>query len=101
MKISQGMKIIGEGWIQKPAGFRVQYQKHSDMTLEYTPGLDDSPLDSDITAWRYAWKLYMSTKSGRDTAREGEMVNITVVDTEGNSVNYYVTGMPKIYNKKN
>ncbi|MCP3875586.1 MAG: hypothetical protein GY699_20835 [Desulfobacteraceae bacterium] len=101
MKISQGMKIIGKGWVQKPKGFRVKYQRHPDLTIEYTPGLDDGPLDSDIVAWRYAWKLYMSTKSDQDTVKEDEMVNITVVDTENNDINYYVTGMPKVYNQKN
>ncbi|MEN8210316.1 MAG: hypothetical protein ABFR31_01245 [Thermodesulfobacteriota bacterium] len=99
MKIAQGMKIISKGWVQKPKGYRVKYCDH-DMTINYSPDLDNAPLDSDVTAWRYAWKLYKSTKSDQDTVQEDELVNITVVDTEGNDINYYVTGTPKIYNKK-
>jgi hypothetical protein len=102
MKIGQGMKIINNVWIQKPKGFRVKYQKlvDSELVTEYSPGLDDEPLDSDVTTWRYAWKLYVSTKSDKETIQEDEMVNVTVVDNDNNNVNYYITGAPEIYNTK-
>ncbi len=102
MKIAQGMKIIKEGWIQKPEGFRVKYQKYADSELitEYSPDLDNNPFDSDNTAWRYAWKLYVSTKTDQEGIQTDEMVNITVVDTKDRSINYYATGMPKVYNQK-
>ena len=102
MKLGQGMKIIKEGWVQKPKGFRVKYQKLVDSKLitEYTPEMSNNPFDSDVTTWRYAWKLFMSTKSDQDTIQEGEMVNIMVVDCDDNNINYYVTGESEIYNVK-
>ena len=80
MKLGQGMKIIKEGWVQKPKGFRVKYQKlvDSELRTEYTPEMSNNPFDSDVTTWWYAWKLFMSTKSDHDTIQENEMVNITV-----------------------
>jgi len=63
--------------------------------------LDDTSLDSDVTTWRYAWKLHVSTKSDKETIQEDEMVTVTVVDTDDNNVNYYITGAPEIYNIKN
>ena len=65
MKISEGLEVIKKGWIVKPKGFRVKYQKlvDSELTTEHSPTLEDKPLDSDVVAWRYAWKLYMATRS--------------------------------------
>ncbi len=39
-------------WVIKPKEFRVQYQKleNSELVTEYTPGLEDVGLDSDVTA---------------------------------------------------
>ncbi len=31
---------------------------------------------------------------------EGEMVNVTVVDTNDNNIVYYITGEPEIFNAK-
>jgi len=102
MKIADGMKIINEGWITKPKGFRVKYEKLEDgkRLTQYSPGQDETLLDSDVTAWRYAWKLYMSTKSQAPGIKEGEFVNLHVVDDSDNAIAYYVNGENEVLNPK-
>ena len=34
MKIGQTLKVIDKGWIKKPKGFRVHYQRQTDGQLE-------------------------------------------------------------------
>jgi hypothetical protein len=102
MDIAAGMKIIKEKWITKPLGFRVRFQKKIDDTLvtEYTPDILDNLLDSDVVAWRYAWKLWVSTKSDTADIMEGEFVNITVVDDKDTPVKYYASNQVTTYNVK-
>ncbi len=102
MKLAQGLKVIAKDWIEKPKGFRVKYQKRVDSKLvtKYSPGLDDNTLDSDVTTWRYAWKLFMASKSESREIVTGELVNITVVDDSDRQVDYYVSGKPEIFNEK-
>jgi hypothetical protein len=103
MKLAKGMKIISEGWIIKPKGFRVRFQQlvEGELVTAYSPGLEDNPLDSDVTTWRYAWKMAKATQPGSDTILPGELVNVTVVDDRDAMVNYYATGKPEIFNFKN
>ncbi|MCP3942324.1 MAG: hypothetical protein GY710_12660 [Desulfobacteraceae bacterium] len=102
MKLSQGLKIIAEGWVEKPKGFRVKYQEVLDSILvtKYSPGLDDSALESDVTTWRYAWKLFMATRSEFSEISPDEFVNITVVDDSDRQIPYYVTGKLVTFNIK-
>lgn len=102
MKLAQGLKVIAKGWVGKPKGFRVKYQKLVDSKLvtEYSPGLDDSTLDSDVTTWRYAWKLFKASKSESREIVTDELVNITVVDDSDRQIAYYVTGKPETFNEK-
>ena len=102
MKLADGLKVIEKGWIVKPKGFRVRYQKRVDAELvtEYSPRLEDAALDSDVTTWRYAWKLFKATQGQSREIAEDELVNITVVDELDNPVIYYVTGEEEIFNLK-
>ena len=101
MKISEGLEVIKKGWIIKPKGYRVKYQKliNSELITEYSPDLEAEPLDSDVVAWRYAWKLYMATKSDSPEISAGDLVNIYVVDDGGNPVKYYVTNQFEVFNQ--
>ena len=65
MKIAEGLKIIENGWIKKPKGFRVSFQRQTDSGMEagLSPPADAAPLNSDVTAWRYAWKLWQATQA--------------------------------------
>ena len=102
MKIADGMKMIENGWVQKPAGFRVKYQKKtaSGMAAGYSPPLDEAPLNSDVTAWRYAWKLSEATQADMEAGESGVLYDITVVDDQGSPCRFYKTGNFKTYNPK-
>ncbi len=102
MKLAKGMKLIADGWIVKPKGFRVRFEQMTDGELitGYSPPMEDKPLDSDVTTWRYGWKLAMATQPEGDALPEGCLVNVTVVDDTDRPVNYYVTGKPEVLNPK-
>ncbi|MDA3790991.1 MAG: hypothetical protein PF503_21165 [Desulfobacula sp.] len=94
MKITDGMKIIEAGWVRKPKGFRVKYQKQTETGIEdgYSPPAETEPLTSDVTAWRYAWKLWQATLTEAKTSAPGAFYNITVVDDIDKPVRFYGTG---------
>ena len=101
MKIGKALKVIDEGWVQKDKGYRVRYQRQtgSGVETEHTPGLDDPPLDSDVSAWRTAWKLVQATQSENINFGEGQMINVTVVNDQGDQIRYYKTNEHKVYNE--
>jgi hypothetical protein len=103
MKITEGLKIIENGWIRKPKGFRVAFHKQTETQIEdgFSPPLDAPPLNSDVTAWRYAWKLFQATSSETEKGEPGALYNITVVDDLGNPFKFYGTGEFETYNNKN
>ena len=53
-----------------------------------SPEEDVAPLDSDVTAWRLAWKLAQAGRPDIDRFKEGDLVNITVVDDQGDRVRF-------------
>ena len=95
MKIAKMLKITDENWVRKPKGFRVRFNKREsgNWVVDYMPGPEDAPLDSDVVAWRSAWKMLQGSRPG-----EGEMVNLTVVDDQDQPVRYYATGEFEVYN---
>ena len=97
MKVSEMLKLTDDNWIQKPAGFRVRFQKREggQWVNEYMPGLEDPPLESDVTAWRSAWKLFQASRPG-----EGELINLTVVDDQDEPVPNYANGKFETYNPR-
>ena len=102
MKLAKGMKLIAGGWVIKPKGFRVRFQQMTDgeLVTGYSPPKEDKPLDSDVTTWRYAWKLALATQPAEEAVEEGQLVNVTVVNDLDVPVNYYVTGKPEVFNRK-
>lgn len=101
MKIGKALEVIDVGWVKKDKGYRVRYQRQTDggVETEYTPGLDDAPLDSDVSAWRTAWKLVQATQSDNITFGEGQMINVTVVNDQGDQIRYYKTNDFIVYNE--
>ena len=87
--------------IKKPKGFRVSFQKQTESGAEdgLSPPANAVPLNSDVTAWRYAWKLAQSTPLRSDAPREGDLFNIVVVDQDNNPILYYATGEKEIFNE--
>ncbi|MCG8683497.1 MAG: hypothetical protein MI892_01365 [Desulfobacterales bacterium] len=102
MKLAKGMNLIAEGWIVKPKGFRVRFQQMTDgdLVTGYSPPMEDKHLDSDVTTWRYAWKLAMAAQPGENDIPEGSLVNVTVVDETDTPIVYYVTGKKEMFNPK-
>ena len=100
MKITEGLKLIQRGWIRKPKGFRVRFDKRTETGIEtvYSPPLEDAPLASDVTAWRYAWKLWQATQAESASDSPGALYNIVVVDDKDQPVNFYVTCKKRVYN---
>ena len=103
MKVTEGLKIIEHGWVRKPKGFRVAFHRQTETQIEngFSPPLDAPPLNSDVTAWRYAWKLCQSTGIEAENGDLGALYNITVVDDIGNPFKFYGTGRFETYNQKN
>jgi hypothetical protein len=102
MDTKEAMKIIDEGWVRKRKGYRIHFQTeaNSEFITDYTPGTEKKALDSDVLAWRLAWKLSRVTKSDATGSSDGGFVNIYVVDELGEPVNHYATGQPKVYNAR-
>ncbi len=100
MKIAEGLKVIENGWIRKPKGFRVQFQQQTADGIEigYSPPLDATPLNSDVTAWRYAWKLGQATREQSQAEEPATLYNITVVDDQNQPFRFYGTGELETYN---
>jgi hypothetical protein len=102
MKITEGLEIIEKGWIPKPKGFRVRFhqQTQEGVQLGYSPPPDAAPLNSDVTAWRYAWKLWQATQARAQGGEIGALYNITVVDDGDQPVLFYATGEFETYSPK-
>ena len=97
MKITELLKVTDENWVRKAGGYRVRFHRREGgkWVLDYMPGPEDPPLDSDVVAWRSAWKLLQSSRPG-----EGEFVNLTVVDDLDQPVRYFANGELQTYNQR-
>ena len=102
MKIAAGLKLIEEGWIRKPKGFRVRFDQQTENGIEvgFSPPLDAAPLTSDVTTWRYAWKLWQATREKAQTGATGALYNITVVDDQDCPTRFYGSGEYETYNPR-
>ncbi len=100
MNIKELLKTVDEGWVQKPKGFRVCYQKrvNDELITEYMPNENENPLESDVVAWRSAWKLHQATQTDGPEIAEDELVNIYVIDDTGKRIKYYATNLFEVYN---
>jgi hypothetical protein len=99
MKIGASLKLIDNQWVKKGKGYRVHFQKSTPegWVSEFVPEEADKPLDSDVTAWRLAWKLAQCSETDGD--QRAAMANIYVVDEQGNRIAYYATGGFEVFNQ--
>jgi hypothetical protein len=99
MKINDALIRIDAGWVRKPKGFRVQFDIYVDgrWNTDYSPEEGVAPLNSEVTAWRLAWKLAQTSHPDPTGFREGDLVNILVVDDTGIRVPSYITGGYDVY----
>ena len=102
MKAKEALKIIDESWVKKIKGYRVHFQKkvNSELITDYVPGEGDKPLDSDVVAWRLAWKLAEATKSDGPEIADNETVNVYVVNDSSEPILYYGTNRFEVFNPK-
>jgi hypothetical protein len=102
MKMKEAVKIIDEQWIRKPKGFRVHFQKRvdADLVTDHVPDMEDKPMDSDVVAWRLAWKLAQILEKAEDVKETGVFYNIYVVDDLGDPVDFYGTGRSQVFNPR-
>jgi hypothetical protein len=101
MKIGEALQVIDAKWVEKQQGFRVQFRRFdgTEWLDDLSPPEDAALLDSDVTAWRLAWKLAESTPLRSDQPQAGDMVDIRVVNHQGESVEYYATGEMTVFNQ--
>ena len=102
MKIVDGLKLIESGWIRKPKGFRVRFHRQTETGIEVglSPPPEAAPLNSDVTAWRYAWKLWQATRTAAEAGEPGALYNITVVDDQDRPFRYYGSDDFETYNPR-
>lgn len=101
MKIKELLATVDKGWVRKPKGFRVRFEKltaDGPVTDHVLPETD-ALMDSDVVAWRSAWKLLQATRSDDADFGHGKLVNIHVVDEGGRPVKYYATNRYEVFNR--
>ena len=99
MKINEALARIDTGWVRKPKGFRVRFDIYTEGCWDtgFSPEESDAPLDSDVTAWRLAWKLAQAGRPDASRFKDGDLANITVVDDQGDRVRSYMTNAFEVY----
>lgn len=99
MKITEALKRIDDAWVRKPLGFRVRFNVYADGRWEtdYSPEATAAALNSDVTAWRLAWKLAQTSSPEPSGFKEGDLVNITVVDDQDERIRSYITNDYEVY----
>ena len=102
MKVKDSLKIIDEAWVKKRGGYRVRFQKlkNSEIVTDYCPEEKEKPLDSDVVAWRLAWRLAQATRVEGSHIGDGESINVCVVDDTGEPIKYYATNQLEVFNPK-
>lgn len=100
MNIKEFLAVVDKGWVRKPKGFRVHFQKLTPdgWVTDYLPGKDEKLQESDVVAWRLAWKLFQASRSDDAEFGKGRLVNIYVVDDQDQPVAFYATNRCEIYN---
>jgi hypothetical protein len=77
------------------------YGWYTDIGADLSAGGEtDALLDSEVTAWRLAWKLAQLNQPKSSGLEGGDLVNITVVDDKGNLVRSYITNNYKVYHSQ-
>jgi hypothetical protein len=99
MKINNALQRIDSGWVNKPKGFRARFDIYTNgrWVADVSPEANAAPLDSDVTAWRLAWKLAQTSNLEPPHFKEGDLVNICVIDDRGERIRSYMTNEFDVY----
>ncbi len=101
MKLKEAMEKIGAGWIQRPKGFRVRFERREgdQWISDVFPSEGEALLTSDVMAWELARRFSESTRSSSGET-ETDFSSITVVDQEGRPVKFYGTNAIRVLNPR-
>jgi hypothetical protein len=96
MKLKEAMRIISEGWIQRKKGFRVRFEKRvgHQWVTDCFPNKEEKPLSSQVSAWELARRFAESNPLDRHGIREGDIVNVSVVDDLDRTIDFYGSNEP-------
>jgi hypothetical protein len=102
MELKEAMKVIGAGWIQRPKGFRVRFERRQgdQWVTDSFPSETEALLTSDIMAWELARRFAEAAKKESAGKSEGDISSITVVDDKGSPVRFYGTDAVRVLNPR-
>jgi hypothetical protein len=88
MDLKEAMKFIGDGWVQRPKGFRVRFERREgdQWVSDFFPSESEKPLTSDGMAWELARRFAKASQNRASGAAEGDIASITVVDDKGKTL---------------
>lgn len=100
MKTSEALKLIDAGYVRKYGGFRVHFQmiENDEIQTDFVPNKAEKHLDSDVVAWRLAWKLAQSSTADERQRFRGDFINIFVVDEDVRPIKHYATNRYEVFN---
>lgn len=93
MDLKEAMKMIGAGWIQRPKGFRVRFERRQgdEWVTDSFPSEGEPLFTSDVMAWELARRFAEAARKEATGEANGEISSITVVDDKGRAVTFYGT----------
>jgi len=93
MDLKEAMKMIGAGWIQRPKGFRVRFERRQgdEWVTDSFPSEGEPLFTSDVMAWELARRFAEAARKAATGEADGEISSITVVDDKGQPVTFYGT----------
>jgi hypothetical protein len=102
MNLKEAMQMIGTGWIQRPKGFRVRFdRRQGDQWIsDFFPSEGEPLLTSDVMAWELARRFAEATRKEATGEAEGDISSITVVDHKGSPVKFYGTDTIRVLNPR-
>jgi hypothetical protein len=102
MDLKEAMQMIGKGWIQRPKGFRVRFERRQgeQWVSDSFPSEGETLLTSDVMAWELARRFAEATRKGATSEAEGAITSITVVDDKGSPVTFYGTNAIRVLNPR-
>jgi hypothetical protein len=100
MELKEAMQMIGAGWIQRPKGFRVRFERRQGekWLSDFFPSETETLLSSDVMAWELARRFAEATQREAAGEAEGDISDITVVDDKGSPVRFYGTNAIRVLN---
>ncbi len=100
MKLKEALKVVKGDWVRRRKGFRVRFEKrvNSQWIVDYFPDEEEKLIQSEIAAWETARKFAEATKSDSPEVKDGDIVNIYVVDDLDNPIKFYGTNKLHVLN---